>query len=532
MCAALASAIQCNPISASLGLRDASAMTHPPGSAQRGLAESLGDEQTFSDSDLRRRSAAGGAFSFATQGCSVALQLVSTMVLARLLGPEAYGVLAMAGAVTAFAGIFRDFGLSSSTIQQAVLTHGQLSTLFWINMAIGGVLTALVALFAPLVASFYGRPELTAVTRVLSLTFLIGAFGAQHNALLARRMLFGRQMAATLGGALISFAVAVTLALRGFGYWSLVGSTVCGGLATSSLLSVVSGWRPGRPARGGLGVMIAFGANITAFEFVNYFSRNLDSILIGRVWGDVVLGLYSRAYQLLMVPIVNLRGPLLAVAFPAMSRLQGRPVAYRSYYRTVVALLAFMSMPLTAFLFVTSDVVIDLVLGSQWRMVGPIFSLLALTAFIQPVISLTGLVCLSLGMGKRYFWLGATNALAVSVGFLLGVKWGAAGIATAYAIVTYLGVIPLTIWAFHGTPLRLLDLIQSCFRPLLASLAAAMGVGILRSYSLEFESWLTLLVAFPVFGLSYFGVIFALPGGGEQIGKGLAMVRAMRAAKE
>jgi polysaccharide transporter, PST family len=493
--------------------------------ALSGVLEDTGAEDA---SELKRQSVQGGAFTLASQGGSVVLQLISTVVLARLLGPEAYGVLAMVNAVTAFAGIFRDLGLSTSTIQQATLTHGQLSAMFWINVTAGAILTAVVAACAPLVAWFYGRPELNGVTRLLSLTFVISSFGAQHGALLARRMRFGRQMAATLSGALISLVVAVALATQGFGYWSLVGSTLSGGLTTTILLSVLSGWRPGLPVRGGLRSMLRFGANITAFEFVNYFSRNLDSILIGRVWGPAALGLYSRAYQLLMFPIINLRGPVVAVALPAMSRLQNQPAAYRSYYRVVVSVLATLTMPLTAFLFVTSDAVIALALGERWSKVSPIFSLLAVTAFVQPAASLTGLVCLSLGMGRRYLWLGITNAVLFSAGFLIGVQWGPQGVAGAYAIVTYLGLLPNTAWAFHGTPLRTADFVDGTVRAAAASLISGLCVGLLRLSVPGLGPWATLLGGLPVFLVLYLGTFLALPGGRAEMARGVRMLRALR----
>ena len=187
--------------------------------------------------------------------------------------------------------------------------------------------------------------------------------------------------------------------------------------------------------------MLGFGANVTAFSFVNYFSRNLDSILIGRFLGSESLGYYSRAYQLLMFPITAIREPVTAVAFPAMSQLRNHPEEYRQYYRDLVMLLSYMTMPIVAFLFVCSDSVIELALGEKWLPAAPIFSILAITAFIQTPYTLVGIVQLSLGRGKRYLQLGILSTIVTSGGFCIGLKWGPIGIAMAYAVSTYILII-------------------------------------------------------------------------------------------
>jgi len=404
--------------------------------------------------ELKRKSVRGGAVTMVSQAISIGIQLASTVVLARLLSPADYGIIAMVTAITSFAGLFRDLGLSSAAIQKDKLTRAQQSNLFWLNVAMGTVLTLIVAAGAPLVVWFYAKPELYWVTVVLSANFLIGSFGSQHGAMLVRNMQFTRRAVATISGSLVTLAVAVTFAFLDYSYWALVWSTLAGATATTILLFIFSPFRPGLMSRGtGVRDMLKFGANITGFELVNYFHRNLDNILIGKFWGTDALGLYSRAYALLMFPISAIRGPINAVAFPAMSKLQNEPAAFRAYYRRITALLALLSMPLTTFLFVASGPVIELALGSPWLGAAPIFSILALTSFIQPVTSLRGLVLLSTQQGRRYFHWGIFNAVCVSIGFLCGIPWGAVGVATAYAIVNYAILYPSLILAFRNTSL-------------------------------------------------------------------------------
>jgi PST family polysaccharide transporter len=477
---------------------------------------------------LGRQSVRGGSITLLSQAASVSVQLISTIVLARMLSPAEFGIIAMVLAVTSFAGMFRDLGLSSATIQRAELTPVQLSTLYWINVAAGTVLTMIVAALAPLVARFYGRPELVAVTLALSFTFVISSFGSQCEALLTRQMRFGRRAIATLSGSVTTLLVALTMAFHGFSYWALVWGNLAGVLMTSLLLNGLSGWRPQWVVRGaGMRSMLGFGANVTAFNLVNYFARNLDNILIGRFWGADALGLYSRAYQLLMFPITNLRGPIERVAFPAMSRLQGQSDDYRQYYRQVVFGLAFLSMPLTTYLFFGSDFIVDIVLGPKWSGVVPVFSILAVVAFIQPCISTIGLVCLSLGRARLYLWVGVACAAVTVMGFVAGVAWGAVGVASAYAITTYLGVVPITAWAFTQTPIKCTDFLRAVRNPLIASLLAGFVTWQVRGQLNELSSWGTLLVTLPIFGVAYLCVYYLLPAGQQELETLWKMLRSL-----
>lgn len=456
----------------------------------------------------------------ASQGAAIVIQLTSTVVLARLLGPEEYGVIAMVTAVTAFAGLFRDLGLSSSTIQRDKLSHDQLSTLYWINVGMGAGLTILLASASPLVAWFYGRPEFVAVTVAVSLNFLVGSFGTQPGALLNRQMRFGRIAAANLSGGALGMGVSISIASQGFSYWSLVVGGIAGGTVTTVMLTILCGWRPGMPVRGsGVRSMLNYGANVTAFDIVNYFHRNLDNILIGRVWGAGALGFYSRAYALLMFPINAIRGPINSVAFPAMSKLQNEPAAFRAYYRKITGVIGLLSMPLTVFLFVAADPIITVALGEKWSAVIPIFAILAVTAFLEPVSGLRGMVLLSTGQARRYFYWGMLNAVSVSVGFVIGVRWGAVGVAMSYGIVRYAILYPSLLIAFANTSLCPRDFFEPLRWPALAACAAGLTTfAAMRLPAIASRGPASLLIiATVIFGLSIFLVLYILPGTRKEV---------------
>jgi PST family polysaccharide transporter len=417
-------------------------------------------------SELKNKSVGGGFITVLFQGAAVAIQLLSTVILARILAPEDYGTLAMVTAVTAFAALFRDLGLSSAAIQKNDLTVEQQSNLFWINVSMGVFLTVVVAALAPVIARFYQRPELVNVTLALSLSFVITSISAQHAAMLVRGMEFSRSSGARILGAVATLGVSVLFALRGYSYWSLVWGILVGAAVTSICLMVFFPFCPRPPSRrSGVRELLGFGVNVTAFNFVNYFSRNLDNILIGRFCGVSDLGIYNRAYQLLMFPIVNLRGPIESVAFPAMSRLDSKSCEFRSYYCDLISLLAMITMPLMAWMFISADEIIQVLLGPEWGGVSPVFSILSLVGFVQPVSSLRGLIMLCSGQSKRYFKGGLISSAAVSVAFLIGVCWGVLGVAWSYVIVVWILVYPMHIYSIKGTSIKKLDLVRSCIVP-------------------------------------------------------------------
>jgi len=411
------------------------------------------------------------------QGITVGVQLTSTVVLARLLSPEDYGTLAMVTAVTSFAALFRDLGLSSAAIQKQGLSNAQQSNLFWLNVLMGFALTAIVAGASPLVARFYNKPDLVGVTLLLSLNFIFISMSTQHAAMLIKRMQFVRHSSATIIGALASLAVSVSLAFNGFGYWALAWGMLTGSLVRSILMFIFSPFMPRLPSRGsGIRELVGFGVNVTAFNFVNYFSRNLDNILIGKFIGAEALGLYNRAYQLMMFPITNLKGPIHSVGFPALSQLQARPDEFRLYARKIIGIIAALSMPLVVFLAVCSEWIIPLALGPGWDKSVAIFVILSFTAFFQPVGSIRGQVMLSMGNSNRYFRWGVANSLFVSVSFFLGLRWGVQGIAIAYGVCNTVILYPSLRYAFKDSPVCVRDFFESIARPALTSIASGCFV--------------------------------------------------------
>ncbi len=467
--------------------------------------------------DLKGRFVRGTAVTTLGQAARFVIQTGSTVVLARLLSPNDYGLVAMVTAVTGFIMIFRDLGLSTATVQKAQINHQQISTLFWINVAISTIAMLVTAALAPAIAWFYNEPRLTWIGLALSTSFLFVGLSVQHQALLRRQMRFTAIVTRDTAAMLIGAVLAIVLAWRGAVYWALVAMQVGTAAAGTIMLWLVCKWRPGLPIRGaGVRSMLHFGLDITGFQIVNYFARNVDKILLGRFHGSYVTGLYSRAYSLFMLPVTQMRAPLAAVAIPALSHLQNEPARYARYYYKLTSILAFITMPLAGFLFVCSASIIRLLLGEKWMDANAIFKILAVAGFIQAVETTWSLTMISLGMGRKYLRIGIFRSVFFVLAFAVGVPWGARGVALSYAISEYLIMIPSLWYSFRKTPVSVLGFFKVISRPAVITLVATAIMFLSYNFLLADQPDFVTIGACLALGAAAYSVIWCLVPGGMQ----------------
>jgi len=422
--------------------------------------------------DLKGRSVRGGMLTITSQGAQFLLQSVSTVVLARLLVPADYGLVAMVTAITGMGQAFADMGLSEATIQHPEITHDQVSTLFWINVAIGLTLMSITAALAPVLAWFYREPRLIGITLVVSLTFLIGGLRVQHDALLRRQMRFLSLAIRDVAAYVLAVPVAIFLAWRGFGYWALVALPLTLNSTVMLLSWLMAGWKPSLPRRGAkVRSLIAFGGNVAASYFVLNLNRSSDSVLIGWYWGAGPLGLYSRAFNLLMLPVRQLGTPARSVAVPAFSRVQNDPERLAHFYLRTANLIMWITAPIFGFLFVAAEPVIVLTLGSRWREAAPVFQILAIFALGQLMFESAVWLLVSRGQSKRLLKLSLIISPIVVGSYALGLRFGIKGVALSGSLVL-LAVFPWILnFSFRGTNLTLRRLGQAILCPLSMCLA-------------------------------------------------------------
>jgi O-antigen/teichoic acid export membrane protein len=430
--------------------------------------------------DLKEKTIRGGSVRLFSQVAVLLLRVGSLALLARLLNPTDFGLVSMVTAFTGVLNLFRDFGLSAATVQRASVTEQETSTLFWINVLVGAVLTGLAMLFAPAVASFYHEPRLFLVTAAVAPGFLFNALGVQHSALLQRQMRFTALASIDLISLIISTVTAIVMAKFGYGYWALVAMTVSLPLISTVGLWLVARWVPGRPRRqAGLLSMMRFGGTLTLNGLVLYISTNLEKVLLGRFWGAEAIGIYGRAFQLSKIPTDNLNSAVGQVAFSALSRVQDDPARLRRYFLKGYSLVLALNIPITMSCAFFADDIIRLLLGPKWAGAAVLLRILSPTILVFTICNPLGWLLDSLGLVARGLKIALVFAPVMIAGILVGLPYGPKGVAIAYSTVMMLWVVPVAAWAVHGTMISFMDIVTTVKQPLLSGLvAAALALGV------------------------------------------------------
>jgi PST family polysaccharide transporter len=452
--------------------------------------------------DLSRRSRRGGVVLLSAQMMRVLGQVATLVVLARLLPPSAFGLLAMVAAIGAVLDLVKEFGLSAATIQKKDISHAQVSALFWINAGVGAALGLGLFLAAPLLAQFYGQPELEAVTRWLALAFVASGLTVQHWALLRRQMRFGAIASMETVVDLLSFATAIGLAAAGAGYWALVAQRLVSPVLLMLGSWALCRWRPARPARtAGVRGLLEFGASVTGSGLAVAFSRSIDQILIGWLWGPALLGLYERTTRLLLLPINTINAPVYAAGMPALSRLTDQPARYRSMFGQVMQKLALLTMPAFALAAVTADWIVRILLGPSWAEAVPLVALFSVSATFLPVLTAVSLLYMTQARTGEMLRATVIDAALCVASILAGLHWGVVGIAASIALVGLLVRTPIAFWlATRRGPVSAAFVWRAVAPPASAAAMVAISVGCLRRFEPE-PTWLA-LAATAVVGLS------------------------------
>jgi len=433
--------------------------------------------------DLKSRAVRGGFAKLCGQVASLGLRIVSMAVMARLLNPEDFGLVAMATAVTGIYGLFTTGGLSSATVQRANIDDGEVSALFWINIVLGVVLALLCAASAPVIVRFYQEPRLLWVTIIIAVGFLVNAAGVQHLALLERQLRYVAVSVLELLSQMVSVLAGVGLALAGFGYWSLVAAGVAQSAVGTICAWVATGWIPGPPRwRTSTGSMLRFGGTITLNGLVVYLAYNLEKVLLGRFWGADALGIYARAYQLVTIPTDNLNSAVGVVAFSTLSRLQHDRVRLKSYYLKGYSLMVSLTIPTTIFCALFADDIVQVLLGPKWLEAAHIFRLLTPTVLIFGMINPLYWLLLSIGLQGRSLAIGFVIAPLVISAYFMGLPYGPRGVATAYSAVMTIWLVPHLVWCLYRTPISLKELFSVVSRPLLSGVVAAAITFVVQFY--------------------------------------------------
>ena len=432
----------------------------------------------------------------------------SLVILARLLAPQDFGLVAMAAISIGVFRIVGDFGLVMSTTQRREIDEAQLSTLFWINV-VGGVLLCLLAIAsAPALVAVFGESRLFPITSVLSLVLIGSGVSAQHEAILRRRLDYSYLQAAGVVAQAIGLLVGVACALSGWGYWSLVLHQLVGRLSQTALFWVRTRWRPGRPQRGtGSKSFLGYGGQMMAAQLLAYTTRSFGDFMVGVAADATSVGFFRRANSIVMV-VEELKQPLKAIMPASLSRVQDEPFQFARFLLNGLSLWSLGAFGALGLITAEAPVLVDLLLGDHWKPVAPLVRWLVPAGLAAALGSATEWILMPLGMMKRLVAVRVLRLLFVVAGIFVGWSWGVNGIAIGYSISVMISLMIELWWVMSIIKARSIECLWSILRPAVAAATAGLVVFLVHSHG----GWLY-LVEILLYGAVFLICYGTLPGG-------------------
>lgn len=489
--------------------------------------------------ELRRVAVRGAGATIASGAIGLAIQMVATVTLGRLLTPHDFGLVAM---VLAFSYLLANGpanGFIDSLLQRQQVTHKLASTLFWLNLAIVLFLTALFALSGPLLAMFYKEPLVARVSVGMSATIFLTGAPIIHSALLRKAMRFTALAKNDIVSRAVGVMASIGFAVAGWGYWALVMGACAQALSTGVGVLILCRWLPGPPQKrsGALDTSI-FASHILGRYTFNYFARNSDNLLVGWRFGANALGFYKKAYDLFALSATQLVAATSNVAVSALSRVRDDRNLYFSYLLSAIGVMGFIGMGLAGDLTLVGKDLVRVLLGAKWSTTGTMFTYFAPGIGVMIVYYIHGWIHVSIGRADRWFLWGIFEWIVTFSLFLAALHWGAQGIAIAWCISYWLLILPAMAYAGKPIGFGAGAVIGAVWRYALASLLSLLTVLIvmahvvaLRGLSGAAGAGIRIVAVTALFTTLYLLLIVALHGGTAPLQKLARLMRELTARR-
>ncbi|MEO8321652.1 MAG: lipopolysaccharide biosynthesis protein [Bradyrhizobium sp.] len=458
---------------------------------------------------LGRASLHSGVIFIAARGANIFVQLASTILLARVLSPHDFGLVAMVVALVGFAPMLIDLGTSEASTQKTHITETDISALFWLNVAISVVLTVLLVGGSGAVAAFFGEPSLTGIALVLSATFILTALSTQHYALMRRAMQFRHLAMIDISTNLIGTIVSVAMALTGWGYWSLVAKPVVTGVLTAVFVWMSCGWVPGRPRfSSNVRELVGFGLGVTGFTMTDYLAKSADRLAIGYFLGAGPLGYFQNAFTIYSNLLSILTEPLHNIAASSLSKLRNDIEELKRSWMTALSSLSFFSAPAFAILAVVGQDFVVLLLGQKWAPAGPLLCIFAVRGIAHGVERTMGWIHVAAGRADRWMWWGACSAVFQLLALAAGLPFGVTGVAMAYTIAMFALFVPALVYAGRPVGIGARDVLQAVGPQTVAALVAvAAGFALQLEFLGELPQFMRVFISGMVCLATYLAVV-------------------------
>ncbi|WP_455585940.1 lipopolysaccharide biosynthesis protein [Bacteroides sp.] len=439
----------------------------------------------------------------------IIISLVVAGVLARLLTPDDFGIVAIATVIIAFFNIFTDMGISPAIVQHKTLNEQDLSDIFSFTLWMGLGLSVLFFAASWPIAAYYNSPVLRTLCQLLCVNLFFASANIVPNALFYKNKEFKFIAIRSFGIQVGTGAAAVAAALCGAGLYALIISPI---LSSLLIFGISIARYPQRPSMtlglGAIRKIFSYSAYQFLFNVINYFSRNLDKLLIGKYMGMSPLGYYEKSYRLMMLPLQNITQVITPVMHPVFSDYQNDLQRLGSAYERIIRLLAFIGLPLSVLLFFTAEEVTLIIFGNQWLPSVPVFRILTLSVGVQIILSSSGSIFQAAGDTRSLFICGVFSSVLNVTGMLLGIFGFGTLEAVAWCIVTTFCINYIQCyWQMYRVTLRrsIRTLLRQLLSPLIVSMLIAAALIPLSCFTKDGNIFLTLtvksIVSFIIFGV-------------------------------
>ncbi len=436
------------------------------------------------------------------------------LVLARLLEPEIFGLVALANIFFALMQVFLDQGFSKAIIQRQEIEREHLDTAFWTNITIALLLLGISLAGAGVIANLFKQPSLTPIIRCLSFNFVFAALNSVQSALLYRQLAFKTLTTRTLLATFTGGTVGVVMAFFGFGVWSLVGQQLTNGFVGVLVLWWSTDWKPGFQVCGKhFKELFTFGINVVGIQILDFFNRRSDDLLIGYYLGSVALGYYTVAYRWLLIMTQLLTSVTNQVAMPVFSKLQKEPELLKRGFYTATQLTSLISFPVFTGMSVLAPEIVKSLFGEKWMPSVPVMQVLAFIGILHSLQFFNGSIIMAMGKPSWKLKLNCLHATANVIAFALVVRFGILAVAAAYVIRGYL-LSPIELFMVRKLiPINIGTYLRQYVAPLIATMAM---VGTILGFKYLFGSYLiphALLVISTILGMVTYTmmIIFMAP---------------------
>ena len=393
-------------------------------------------------SELKREGIKGSLWNFLTMAVNQIRNFIVSLILARLLLPSDFGLISMAMVLNIVLDTFADFGLSNAIIRKSSISETETSTIFWLNILMGGGCTILVFISAPLFAQYFEMPQLAGVVRVTSLSFFISSFGTLQTALFQRSLDFRSPFISRLFSGVVSGIIGILLAIYHWGVWALVTANLSGWILYAGMVWILSDWRPKfifkfREVRD----LWSFGWKMTLTTIINRIFRQVDTLVIGKLYSASSLGLFERAKSLNNLVVEYSFSSVRGVMLPTLSKLQNDSEALRYSTLKLIHVITFLSFLFAGLMYICADDLIPLLYGEKWEGTIELFKILGLFSITLCLPIVFDTIMTVVNQMNLYLWSGILRNAILLIAIPIGISYGFVTYVWSVSIARALGLI-------------------------------------------------------------------------------------------